>query len=79
MFLVGLVAVLVDVLPFFAGADNRPLILNLLSFLAPLGLFVALLGLLASVRASVKAGRAAERSLTSPPPAGSAETQQPTE
>ena len=68
MFLVGLVAVLVDVLPFFAGADNRPLILNLLSFLAPAGLGIALLGLLRSVLAATRRGRAMERALKADDP-----------
>ena len=63
LFLVGVVAVLADVLPFFGGATDRPLVLNLLSFLAPLGLGVALLGLLLSVRASTRQGRAVERAL----------------
>ena len=68
LFLVGLVAVLVDVLPFFFGSDNRPLILNLLSFLAPAGLGIALLGLLRSVLAATRRGRATERALQADDP-----------
>lgn len=63
LFLLGVAAVLLDVLPFFAGTDNRPLWLNLASFLAPLGFGLALLGLLRSVLAATRRGRALELAL----------------
>lgn len=37
----GVLFILVDVLPFFAGAHDRPLWLNLACLLLPLGLVVA--------------------------------------
>lgn len=69
LFLVGVVAVVLDVGPFFAGTDNRPLVLNLLSFLAPAGLGLALLGLLRAAMAATRRGRATERALQRDPEA----------
>lgn len=42
LFALGLVAIAVDVLPFFAGAHNRPLWLNLACLLAPVGFAVVI-------------------------------------
>lgn len=42
LFVVGLVFVAVDVLPFFAGDTDTPLWLNLACLLAPVGFVVAL-------------------------------------
>lgn len=51
VFGVGLVAVLVVVLPFFFGHENRPLVLNLAAgVLPPLGLLLALAGLVRGAR-----------------------------
>ena len=53
VFGVGLVAVLVAVLPFFFGVENRPLPLNLAAgVLPPLGLLLALVGLVRESRSS---------------------------
>lgn len=46
----GIVFVLIDVLPFFAGAHDRPLWLNLACLLLPLGLVVAVWSALAAGR-----------------------------
>jgi uncharacterized membrane protein YhdT len=46
----GVLFVLVDVLPFFFGADDRPLWLNLACLLLPLGLVVAVWSALARGR-----------------------------
>lgn len=50
LFAVGLVAALVTVVPFFFGAHDRPLVLNLLALLMPVGVGLALLGLLRDAR-----------------------------
>jgi hypothetical protein len=54
LFALGLVAIAVDVLPFFAHDHNRPLWLNLLCLLAPLGFALA-------VGSALRAGRAEQR------------------
>lgn len=54
LFALGLVAVAVDVVPFFGGVHNRPLWLNLACALAPLGFGVA-------VGSALTAGRADQR------------------
>lgn len=51
----GVLFVLVDVLPFFAGAHDRPLWLNLACLLLPLGLVVAVWSALARGRREQKA------------------------
>ena len=52
LFAVGLVAVLLDVVPFLFGAHDRPLWLNVVAVLAlPTGLALALFGLLRSAMA----------------------------
>jgi hypothetical protein len=58
LFGIGLVAVLVVVLPFFFGVENRPLPLNLAAgVLPPLGLLLALIGLVRGSRASSRVQR----------------------
>jgi len=57
LFVVGLLFVLATVLPFFFGADDRPLWLNLGCLLAPIGLAIALTG-------AVRAGRADQRDVS---------------
>jgi hypothetical protein len=54
LFAVGIVFVLVDVLPFFAAARDRPLWLNLACLAAPLGFALAVGG-------ALRAGRADQR------------------
>jgi peptidoglycan/LPS O-acetylase OafA/YrhL len=54
LFVLGLVAIAVDVLPFFASDHDRPLWLNLLCLLAPLGFAVA-------VVSALRAGREDQR------------------
>jgi len=54
LFAVGLLFVLATVLPFFFGAEDRPLWLNLGCLLAPVGLAIAIAG-------AVRAGRADQR------------------
>jgi VIT1/CCC1 family predicted Fe2+/Mn2+ transporter len=61
VFLVGVVAVLVAVVPFFFGHENWPLPLNVAAgVLPPLGLGLALAGLLRAGRARRRA-RARQR------------------
>jgi hypothetical protein len=50
LFATGLVAALAIVVPFFLGHDNAPEALNLVALLLPVGLAVALLGLLRGAR-----------------------------
>ncbi|HLZ37781.1 MAG TPA: hypothetical protein VKP64_08500 [Mycobacteriales bacterium] len=50
VFAVGLVATLVTVVPFFFGAHDRPVALNVLALLMPVGLGLALFGLLRAAR-----------------------------
>jgi hypothetical protein len=50
VFAVGLVATLATVVPFLFGAYDRPLALNLLALLMPVGVGLALLGLLRAAR-----------------------------
>jgi hypothetical protein len=53
LFAVGLIAVLLDVVPFLFGAHDRPLWINVVAVLAlPTGLGLALFGLLRSARAT---------------------------
>jgi len=54
LFVLGLVAIAIDVLPFFAGDENRPVWLNAACMLAPIGFGVV-------VWAVVRAGRATQR------------------
>jgi len=61
VFVVGVVAVLADLVPFFLGHPNRPLLLNVAAFLAPVGLGMALLGLARSARASQRQAQARAR------------------
>lgn len=61
VFLVGLVMLLVDVVPFFFGAQNRPLAVNLLALLLPVGLGIALLGLLLAARDRRRRARELDR------------------
>lgn len=58
VFLAGLVAILVVVLPFFFGVDNWPLPVNLAAgVLPPLGLLLALAGLVRGARSTARANR----------------------
>ncbi len=60
VFGVGLIAVFVVVLPFFFGKQNWPLPFNLAAgVLPPLGLALALAGLVRSARSTARANRAA--------------------
>ena len=54
LFVVGLVFVAIDVLPFFLGDHNTPLWLNLACLLAPIGFAIA-------VWSGLKAGRDEQR------------------
>jgi uncharacterized membrane protein YhdT len=54
LFVIGLVFIAVDVLPFFAGDQETPLWLNLACLLAPLGFAIA-------VWSALRAGRAEQR------------------
>jgi hypothetical protein len=54
LFAVGVVFLAVTVLPFFWGAHDRPIWLNLGSMLAPIGFIIAVVGV-------VRAGRAEQR------------------
>jgi hypothetical protein len=44
LFAVGVVFILIDVIPFFLGAHNRPLWLNLACLAAPVGFGIAVFG-----------------------------------
>lgn len=57
LFAVGIVVILITVVPFFTGAHNRPLWLNLLCLLAPLGFVLAVGGV-------VRGGRDEQREVT---------------
>jgi len=50
LFVVGLVAIVVDVLPFFDGRHNTALWLNLLCVLAPIGFILAVWSVLRAGR-----------------------------
>ncbi len=52
VFAIGVVAVLLIVVPFFLGHGQSPLPLNLLALLLPVGLGLALLGLLRGARSA---------------------------
>jgi uncharacterized membrane protein YhdT len=54
LFVLGLVFIAVDVLPFFAGDSDTPLWLNLACLLAPLGLAIA-------IGSAIRTGRAEQR------------------
>lgn len=54
LFGVGVVFILIDVLPFFAGSHDRPLWLNLACLAAPAGVLIAL-------GAAISDGRAAQQ------------------
>lgn len=54
LFVIGLVFIAVDVLPFFADHHNSPLWLNLACLAAPLGFAIA-------VGSALRQGRAAQR------------------
>jgi uncharacterized membrane protein YhdT len=54
LFALGLVAIAVDVLPFFADVHDRPLWLNLMCLLAPIGFSVAVI-------TAIRAGRADQK------------------
>ncbi|HUR14391.1 MAG TPA: hypothetical protein VM097_07845 [Mycobacteriales bacterium] len=51
VFALGVLAVLAVVVPFFLGSHDRPTWLNLAALLLPVGLGLALLGLLRGTRA----------------------------
>ena len=58
LFGIGLLAILVVVLPFFFGEENRPLVLNVAAgALPPLGLGLALAGLVHGSRSTARANR----------------------
>jgi hypothetical protein len=58
VFLIGLLALLVVVVPFFFGERDRPLALNLLAGAGlPLGLGLALAGLVRGARARARPGQ----------------------
>ena len=58
MFGIGLLAILVAVLPFLFGAENRPLWLNVTAgVLPPLGPALALVGLVRGARSTARANR----------------------
>lgn len=62
VFGIGVVAVLVVVLPFFFGRGNWPLPFNLAAgVLPPLGLALALVGLVRSARSTARANRRSVR------------------
>ena len=54
LFVLGLIFIAIDVLPFFAGRHDTPLWLNLACLLAPLGFALA-------VGSALRAGRAEQR------------------
>jgi|SRR5664280_2956683 hypothetical protein len=68
VFVVGVLAVLADLVPFFLGHPNRPLLVNVAAFLAPVGLGIALLGLARSARASQRRAQARAAALEPEPP-----------
>jgi hypothetical protein len=68
VFVVGVLAVLADLVPFFLGHPNRPLLVNVAAFLAPVGLGMALLGLARSARASQRRAQARAAALEPEPP-----------
>lgn len=61
VFAVGVLGILAQFLPFFAGRVDLPLALALVALLAPVGLGLALLGLYRQVRAASRARAAADR------------------
>jgi len=63
LFALGALAVLGILVPFFLGTSDLPTALNLLALLLPVGLGLALLGLLRGARSSTPSG-------TPAPPAG---------
>lgn len=61
LFAVGVVFTLLTFGPFFFGVDERPLLLNLGALLAPVGLGLALFGLVRQARSSQRAAASAQR------------------
>lgn len=61
VFALGALAILADVVPFFLGHADQPLALNFGTYLAPVGLGLALGGLLRSARAEHRRARAEVR------------------
>jgi VIT1/CCC1 family predicted Fe2+/Mn2+ transporter len=60
VFLVGVIAVVVAVVPFFFGHENWPLPVNLAAgVLPPLGLLLALVGVVRGARSTARANRRA--------------------
>ncbi|MDP9433441.1 MAG: hypothetical protein M3P91_12240 [Actinomycetota bacterium] len=59
LFFLGMLALVADLVPFFLGHPDQPLWLNLLALLTPLGLGVALLGLLRQALARRRESRRA--------------------
>ena len=57
VFTVGLLATLVTMVPFFVGSDPFPTAVYLVALFAPVGLALALMGLLRSARAQREAQR----------------------
>ena len=52
VFVVGVLAVVVMVVPFFTGSGRPPLVVDVLATLTPVGFAIARVGLLVSDRAS---------------------------
>ena len=61
LFVLGIVATTIDVVPFFFGAHDRPLWLNLACLAAPAGLIIAVVAAWRQGRAD---GRSAARQLS---------------
>lgn len=61
LFALGVVLLLGAVVPFLFGRGNSPLLLNLGALAAPLGLGLALVGMLVSARASQRSARESSR------------------
>ncbi len=61
LFGLGVVGVLCVLVPFFLGRDDAPLWTTLLASLLPLGLGIALTGILRAARANRRAARRARR------------------
>ena len=61
LFGLGFVGVLLVLVPFFLGRDDAPLWTTLLASLLPVGLGIALAGLLRGARANRRAARRARR------------------
>lgn len=59
LFLVGVVAILATIVPFFFGHRNQPLALNLTAVAAPVGMGIALAGLVRQARTRTRGRRRA--------------------